>query len=96
MNRLVMIVFLVNVNKVVLLCNLCYFGIFSVLCVVMQCFEVGVYGIMVYLCLDECYICVDDVYVLVDLFKCWLQVEFNIEGNFFYNLMDFVCEVCLY
>lgn len=96
-----MIQFSVNVNKIVVLCNLCGGVELDVVCVVQVCLDVGVYGIIVYSWLDCCYIIVEDVLVLFILI-CVCGVEFNIEGNFFVLLCEgylgllLLCEqICL-
>lgn len=82
-----MIQFSVNVNKIVVLCNLCGGIDLDVLQVVCVCLDVGVYGIIVYLCLDCWYIYVEDVLVLLVLIIV-CGIEFNIEGNFFVLLCE--------
>jgi pyridoxine 5-phosphate synthase len=93
MNRSAMTALSVNVNKVALLRNSRHLGIPSVLRAATQCLEAGAHGITVHPRPDERHIRADDVYALADLLKRWPQAEFNIEGNPFHNLMDFVREV---
>ncbi|HWT55004.1 MAG TPA: pyridoxine 5'-phosphate synthase [Rhodocyclaceae bacterium] len=93
MNRSAMTALSVNVNKVALLRNSRHLGIPSVLRAATQCLEAGAHGITVHPRPDERHVRTDDVYELADLLKRWPQAEFNIEGNPFHNLMDFVREV---
>jgi pyridoxine 5-phosphate synthase len=80
----------VNVNKVALLRNSRHLGIPSVLRAATQCLEAGAHGITVHPRPDERHIRADDVPALAALLQTWPQAEFNIEGNPFHNLMDFV------
>lgn len=93
MDRSAMTALSVNVNKVALLRNSRHLGIPSVLRAATQCLEAGAHGITVHPRPDERHIRADDVYALADLLKRWPQAEFNIEGNPFHNLMDFVRKV---
>ena len=52
--------------------------------------EAGAAGITVHPRPDERHIRAGDVHDLAALLKAWPQAEFNIEGNPFHNLMDFV------
>ena len=54
--------------------------------------EAGAAGITVHPRPDERHIRAGDVRELAALLKAWPQAEFNIEGNPFHNLMDFVRE----
>ena len=55
--------------------------------------EAGAAGITVHPRPDERHIRAGDVRDLAALLKAWPQAEFNIEGNPFHNLMDFVREL---
>ena len=83
----------VNVNKVALLRNSRHLGIPSVTRAAQLCLQAGAQGITVHPRPDERHIRAQDVRDLVDVMKGWPDREFNIEGNPFHNLMDFVREV---
>lgn len=83
----------VNVNKVALVRNTRHLGIPSVERAATLCLQAGAQGITVHPRPDERHIRADDVYALAKLLKTWPQAEFNIEGNPFHNLMDFVRDV---
>lgn len=80
----------VNVNKVALLRNTRHLGIPSVLRAATLALEAGADGITVHPRPDERHIRAHDVHELAALMKAWPQAEYNIEGNPFHNLMDFV------
>lgn len=80
----------VNVNKVALLRNSRHLDIPNVVRAATQCLEAGANGITVHPRPDERHIRAADVYALAALLKNWPHAEFNIEGNPFHNLMDFV------
>ncbi|MGI4778506.1 MAG: pyridoxine 5'-phosphate synthase [Janthinobacterium lividum] len=81
----------VNVNKVALLRNTRHLGIPSVVRAARQCLEAGAHGITVHPRPDARHIRADDVHELHALLKAdWPRAEFNIEGNPFHNLMDFI------
>ena len=80
----------VNVNKVALLRNTRHLGIPSVARAASLCLQAGAQGITVHPRPDARHIRADDVADLKQLLASWPQVEFNIEGNPFHNLMDFV------
>jgi pyridoxine 5-phosphate synthase len=82
----------VNVNKVALLRNTRHLGIPSVTRAARLCLEAGAQGITVHPRPDARHIRADDVRELAALLKQWPHAEFNIEGNPFDNLMDFVGE----
>jgi pyridoxine 5-phosphate synthase len=82
----------VNVNKVALLRNTRHLGIPSVLRAATLCLQAGAHGITVHPRPDARHIRAQDVVELAALMKQWPQAEFNIEGNPFDNLMDFVRE----
>jgi pyridoxine 5-phosphate synthase len=83
----------VNVNKVALLRNTRHLGIPSVTRAATLCLQAGAQGITVHPRPDARHIRADDVRELHELLKSWPQAEFNIEGNPFHNLMDFVREL---
>jgi len=84
----------VNLNKVALVRNTRALGIPSVLFAAATCLDAGAHGITVHPRPDARHIRPDDVHQLSALIaKEWPGVEFNIEGNPFHNLMDFVREL---
>jgi pyridoxine 5-phosphate synthase len=83
----------VNANKVALVRNTRHLGIPSVERAATLCLQAGAHGITVHPRPDARHIRADDVYALAKLLKAWPQAEFNIEGNPFHNLMDFVRDV---
>lgn len=83
----------VNVNKVALLRNSRHLDIPSVVRAATQCLEAGAQGITVHPRPDERHIRAADVHALAHLLRQWPRAEFNIEGNPFHNLMDFVRSV---
>ena len=80
----------VNLNKVALVRNTRHLGIPSVVRAATQCLDAGANGITVHPRPDGRHIRADDVRVLHELVRSRPGVEFNIEGNPFHNLMDFV------
>ncbi|MDB5826875.1 MAG: pyridoxine 5-phosphate synthase [Variovorax sp.] len=83
----------VNLNKVALVRNTRELGIPSVLFAASLCLDAGASGITVHPRPDARHIRAQDVYDLSALLaRDWPDVEFNIEGNPFHNLMDFVRE----
>ncbi len=80
----------VNVNKVALLRNTRHLGIPSVVRAAQLCMEAGADGITVHPRPDERHIRAQDVSDLAVLLKDWPQAEYNIEGNPFHNLMEFI------
>jgi pyridoxine 5-phosphate synthase len=82
----------VNLNKVALVRNTRHLGIPSVTRAATLCLEAGAHGITVHPRPDERHIRAADVSDLAQLLKAWPQREFNIEGNPFQNLMEFVRE----
>ena len=80
----------VNVNKVALLRNTRHLGIPSVVRAAQLCLEAGADGITVHPRPDERHIRSADVHELAALLKDWPQAEYNIEGNPFHNLMEFI------
>jgi pyridoxine 5-phosphate synthase len=82
----------VNLNKVALVRNTRHLGIPSVARAAVLCLGAGAQGITVHPRPDARHIRAEDVRDLHELLKAWPGVEFNIEGNPFHNLMDFVRE----
>ncbi|NRF66849.1 pyridoxine 5'-phosphate synthase [Aquincola sp. S2] len=82
----------VNVNKIALLRNTRHLGIPDVVALSRQALEAGAQGITVHPRPDERHIRAHDVGELAALLKQWPEVEYNIEGNPFHNLMGFVRE----
>jgi pyridoxine 5-phosphate synthase len=83
----------VNLNKVALVRNTRHLGIPSVTRAATQCLQAGAYGITVHPRPDERHIRAQDVFDLAELLQDWPGREYNIEGNPFHNLMDFVRQV---
>jgi pyridoxine 5-phosphate synthase len=83
----------VNVNKVALLRNTRELGIPSVLRAAQLCLMAGASGITVHPRPDERHIKHQDVHELAAMMGDWPGREFNIEGNPFHNLMEFVREL---
>jgi pyridoxine 5-phosphate synthase len=84
----------VNLNKVALVRNTRHLGIPSVTRAATLCLKAGAHGITVHPRPDERHIRAGDVRELHALLKKdWPRAEFNIEGNPFHNLMDFVREL---
>ena len=80
----------VNLNKVALLRNQRTLGIPSVTRAATLALEAGAHGITVHPRPDGRHVRSEDVPALADLLKAWPACEFNIEGNPFHGLMDFV------
>jgi pyridoxine 5-phosphate synthase len=83
----------VNLNKVALVRNTRHLGIPSITRAATLCLEAGAAGITVHPRPDARHIRSDDVHDLAALLNAWPDREFNIEGNPFHNLMDFVRQV---
>ena len=83
----------VNLNKVALVRNTRHLGIPSVTRAATLCLQAGAHGITVHPRPDERHIRANDVHELATLLQIWPGREFNIEGNPFHNLMDFVRNV---
>jgi pyridoxine 5-phosphate synthase len=83
----------VNLNKVALVRNTRHLGIPSVARAASLCLEAGAQGITVHPRPDARHMRADDVRELHKLLQFWTGREFNIEGNPFHNLMDFVREL---
>jgi pyridoxine 5-phosphate synthase len=80
----------VNLNKVATLRNTRALGLPSVTRAASLVLAAGAQGITVHPRPDERHIRRRDVDELAELLTAWPQVEFNIEGNPFHNLMDIV------
>ncbi|HQR22898.1 MAG TPA: pyridoxine 5'-phosphate synthase [Burkholderiaceae bacterium] len=83
----------VNLNKVALLRNTRTLGIPSVLRAAVIALEAGAEGITVHPRPDGRHVRAPDVAELADLLRKWPACEFNIEGNPFHGLLDFVVQV---
>jgi pyridoxine 5-phosphate synthase len=83
----------VNLNKVALLRNTRTLGIPSVTRAATIALEAGAQGITVHPRPDERHVRAHDVHELAEIMTRWPQAEYNIEGNPFHNLMDFVRSV---
>jgi pyridoxine 5-phosphate synthase len=83
----------VNLNKVALVRNTRHLGVPSVTRAASICLGAGAHGVTVHPRPDARHIRADDVQELHALLKQWPQAEFNVEGNPFHNLMDFVREL---
>ena len=83
----------VNLNKVALVRNTRHLGIPSITRAASLCLEAGAQGITVHPRPDARHIRAEDVHDLAELLLQWPGVEFNIEGNPFHNLMEFIREV---
>jgi pyridoxine 5-phosphate synthase len=82
----------VNINKVALVRNTRHLGIPSLIRAASLCLDAGAQGITVHPRPDARHIRADDVQVLHKLLQSYPGAEFNIEGNPFQNLMEFVRE----
>jgi pyridoxine 5-phosphate synthase len=90
----------VNLNKVALVRNTRHLGVPNVMKAGLMCLQAGAQGLTVHPRPDERHIRGDDVRELSALVSLWNtqmaehghKAEFNIEGNPFQNLMDFVTE----
>jgi pyridoxine 5-phosphate synthase len=80
----------VNLNKVALMRNTRHLGIPSVTRAAELVLRSGAQGITVHPRPDERHIRGEDVHALAELLKGWPQVEYNIEGNPFHNLVGFI------
>jgi pyridoxine 5-phosphate synthase len=83
----------VNLNKVALVRNTRHLGIPSVTRAATICLDAGAQGITVHPRPDARHIRAGDVRDLHELVRARPGVEYNIEGNPFHNLMDFVREL---
>jgi pyridoxine 5-phosphate synthase len=80
----------VNVNKVALVRNTRHVGYPSVTRAAELCLKAGAAGITVHPRPDERHIRKGDVFEIAELMRLWPQREYNIEGNPFHNLMEFI------
>ena len=80
----------VNVNKIALLRNTRHLAIPDVVRLSRQALLAGAQGITVHPRPDARHIRAADVHELAALMRDWPAAEYNIEGNPFHNLMDFV------
>lgn len=83
----------VNLNKVALVRNTRSIGIPSVTHAALLALEAGADGITVHPRPDGRHVRANDVADLADLLRRWPAAEFNIEGNPFHGLMDYVAQV---
>lgn len=83
----------VNLNKVALLRNTRSLGIPSVTRAARIALEAGAHGITVHPRPDGRHVRAADVRELSALLRDWPRVEFNIEGNPFHGLLEFVAAV---
>lgn len=83
----------VNLNKVALLRNARTLGIPSVVRAANLVLEAGAQGLTVHPRPDERHIRPHDVYDLAELLRGKPHIEYNIEGNPFENLLDYVRKV---
>lgn len=83
----------VNLNKVALVRNTRHLGIPSLIRAAALCLDAGAHGITVHPRPDARHVRSEDVHVLHRLLKTRPGAEFNIEGNPFHNLMDFVRQI---
>ncbi len=83
----------VNVNKVALLRNTRVHGIPSVTGAARTAIEAGAYGITVHPRPDQRHITPGDVDDLAELLKDYPDIEYNIEGNPFHQVMDIVRKI---
>src|SRR5690242_13361249 len=83
----------VNLNKVATLRNTRSVGYPSVLHAARLALEAGAHGITVHPRPDQRHIKPHDVYELADLLKSYPHAEFNIEGNPFYEYMQYPARV---
>ena len=83
----------VNVNKIALLRNTRHLAIPDVVGLSRQALQAGAQGLTVHPRPDARHIRTQDVHDLAALMRDWPATEYNIEGNPFHNLMDFVRQV---
>jgi len=83
----------VNLNKVALLRNTRTIGIPSVARAALVALEAGADGITVHPRPDGRHVRAPDVAELAELLRAWPACEFNIEGNPFHGLLEFVAQV---
>jgi pyridoxine 5-phosphate synthase len=80
----------VNVNKVALVRNTRHVGYPGVTRAAEICLKAGAAGITVHPRPDERHIRKNDVYEIAEMMRLWPDREYNIEGNPFQNLMEFI------
>ncbi len=80
----------VNLNKIALIRNTRSLGIPNVVKFARIALEAGADGLTVHPRPDGRHVRADDVLELAALMRAWPKQEFNIEGNPFHNLMEFV------
>ena len=83
----------VNLNKVALVRNTRSIGIPSVTHAAVLALEAGADGITVHPRPDGRHVRANDVADLAELLRRWPAAEFNIEGNPFHGLMEYVAQV---
>lgn len=83
----------VNLNKVALVRNTRPIGIPSVTRAAVLALEAGADGITVHPRPDGRHVRAEDVAALSELLRGWPAAEFNIEGNPFHGLIDYVAQV---
>lgn len=83
----------VNINKIALVRNTRTLGIPSLVRAARIALGAGAHGITVHPRPDGRHVRGPDVRELADVLKEWPQAEFNIEGNPFHGLLEFVREV---
>ncbi len=83
----------VNVNKVATLRNTRALDIPSVRHAARLCLEAGAHGITVHPRPDQRHIRPHDVYEIAELLKAFPRAEYNIEGNPFYEYVDYARRV---
>jgi pyridoxine 5-phosphate synthase len=83
----------VNVNKVAIVRNTRHVGYPSVTRAAELCLKAGAAGITAHPRPDERHIRKNDVYEIAEMMRLWPDREYNIEGNPFHNLMDFIREL---
>jgi pyridoxine 5-phosphate synthase len=83
----------VNLNKIALMRNTRKLGVPSVTRFARIALEAGADGITVHPRPDGRHVRGDDVRELASILKRWPAAEFNVEGNPFHQLMDYVREV---
>lgn len=83
----------VNLNKVALVRNTRSIGIPSVTHAAVLALEAGAEGITVHPRPDGRHVRANDVADLADVLRRWPAAEFNIEGNPFHGLMEYVAQV---
>ena len=80
----------VNLNKIALVRNTRTLGIPSLVRAAHIALEAGAHGITVHPRPDGRHVRGPDVRELADVLKAWPKAEFNIEGNPFHGLLEFV------